>query len=341
MTDMHSASLCSHVVAGWADSGQGGFAALIAGLAAVLSGAGLLALAGLARLWPIFDVASHTAFHAAGAVAGGLLALGLLFWLGRPVSALVALAGVGALTIFVPAFVASSATVDSAELSRPRSPGTYRLVSLNTWHRNRSQDELMAFLEGANADLLVLLEFGPTKRRWFRRLSKTFPYRAGCSDQISCSVEVLSRHPIVNAVTSSRDRGERPPRVIVKFGDALSGLTLFGVHLMRPIDSYYGNFNEVNLVAENVRQVPRGPVIVAGDFNLTGWSANWSMFRRRSGLKHMGRFLPSWPTGPRGVPQLAIDHVFASREINFERVVLGPSVGSDHRPLIVDFRMSN
>lgn len=315
----------------------------LAAFLAVLAGCGVLGLAAFGRFIPVMDIASHAAFHAVGAIVGGLTAL-LLAQCGHAWRACAGLATIAVATVLTPVAIASMSEMDRAALIAARPAGMLRLVSLNTWHANQNLEEVVAFLEEARADVVVLVEFGPGKRRWLKRLKATYPHQAGCSQNIFCSVQFLSRHPFEGFSTFSRDWAPGPPRVEVTFGSKFQGLTLIGVHLMRPIDSYLGNYREVNLVAERVRSVRerrRGPVIVAGDFNLTAWSSNWSVFRKRSGLKHMGRFLPSWPSQPRGLPQLAIDHVFASNDVTFHNVALGPDVGSDHRAIIADFKLSN
>jgi endonuclease/exonuclease/phosphatase family metal-dependent hydrolase len=44
--------------------------------------------------------------------------------------------------------------------------------------------------------------------------------------------------------------------------------------------------------------------------------------------------LPTWPVSGPGLPQLAIDHMFADRELLFpDGVITGRYAGSDHLPI--------
>ncbi len=332
----------STVVAGtpwYEQAGALGLGTVGLGALSLLAGLGVLGLAMLGPIWPVFDIAAHLGLHAAGAVFGGILAI-FLVWCGWPIRAVLALPAIAVATIALPSVIAIFSTLGVDDATTRPAQGTLRIVSLNTWHSNQDLDATVTFLEQVKADVVVLAEFGPEKRRVLRRLATSYPYQTGCSQVIYCGMQLLSRYPLKNTSFLSRHLRTGPPTVLATLGPELGGLQIIGVHLMRPIDSYLGNYREVQQIAGLAREANiLGPVVVAGDFNLTGWSSNWRTFRNRSGLMHMDRFLPSWPAAPSGLPQLAIDHVFASQGITFERVRLGPAVGSDHRPLVVDIRL--
>jgi endonuclease/exonuclease/phosphatase (EEP) superfamily protein YafD len=237
----------------------------------------------------------------------------------------------GLATLTVPALLAWTATVE--ESVRPGS-SEIKIVSLNTWHANTGLDRLQAYLEHEDADLVLLVEFGPPKFALIDRLKGRYPFAAGCAQSWDCSVEVLSKHPIASAMAGRREAFDGPPRMVVGFGAGARPLTVIATHMMRPIDGPNGHLKEMRRVAGIARGAP-GPVIVAGDFNATSWSHSFRVFREESGLVHMGRYLPSWPSQSRGLPpQLNIDHLWVSEDLAVSDVHLGPDVGSDHRPLV-------
>lgn len=290
----------------------------------------------LASAWPLgawstyADAFSHLFGHALGGIIGSALAL---VWWRR---AWVALVGVGLATLAVPAVFAWLATVE--ETVRP-GPGEIKIVSLNTWHANGDLDRLQAYLEHEDADLVLLYEFGPTKQSLVAGLQGRYPFAAGCAESWDCSVAILSKHAYASSVAGRREEFDGPPRMVVTFGSGPRPLTVIGAHMMRPIDGPNGHLKEMRRVAGIARSAP-GPAIVAGDFNSTWWSHSFKVFREESGLTHMGRYLPSWPSLSRGLPpQLNIDHVWVSKELAVTEVHLGPDVGSDHRPLVAVVRM--
>ena len=83
--------------------------------------------------------------------------------------------------------------------------------------------------------------------------------------------------------------------------------------------------------------VAEGPRIVIGDFNCTDGSPYFADFLFVSGLRDsrlgFGR-QPSWPTW--SPYRIAIDHAFLSPDLAVVGRRLGPEIGSDHRPLILD-----
>lgn len=302
-----------------------------------------LALGWLGRFHPVADIASHATCHLIGTLIGATLGV-IACRAGRTALAVTLVAVCAVSTLAIPSWLASQAIWSLEDRTTPPTDGNIRIVSLNAWHSNRDVDALERFLESVAADIIVLTEFGPAKSALAKRLANKFPHQAGCSDNIWCAMHLLSRHPIMRSQTTSRHNGTGPPTVEVQFGAALRNLSVIGVHLMRPIDSRWGSYNEVTQIAARVRALSKSagaPVIVAGDFNLTPWSWNWRKFRDESGLKNAGPAWPalspaSWPAAPLVAPQLAIDHVFVSDELSVTRIGLGPVVGSDHLPVIAD-----
>lgn len=78
------------------------------------------------------------------------------------------------------------------------------------------------------------------------------------------------------------------------------------------------------------------PAIVAGDFNATADSSLFDPLRERFlvGFERAGRgYGYTWPAG---LPGIRIDHVLASPDWEFTDAVVGPDLGSDHRPVIAE-----
>ena len=89
-------------------------------------------------------------------------------------------------------------------------------------------------------------------------------------------------------------------------------------------------------------------LILAGDFNSTPWSFTLRRQDKRLGLERLTRALPSWPTARRTIwgigwplPVLPIDHVYAGRAWRAVSVRRGPSLGSDHFPIVVQIAPSS
>jgi endonuclease/exonuclease/phosphatase (EEP) superfamily protein YafD len=92
-------------------------------------------------------------------------------------------------------------------------------------------------------------------------------------------------------------------------------------------------------LAAEVRQVNE-PWIVGGDFNLTRYSPVFDRLIEASGLRDTqpaGTWQPTWLAAFWPLA-LRIDHVFVSPEFCVDSNVVGPGIGSDHRPVRVRLR---
>lgn len=283
-----------------------------------------LAAGALGRYSADLDVLANARAHLACIAAFAALALWLDY---RPVVVL----GLGAfLTLAAHGLVAQQ---NEGPLAGSAASGRWTVLSLNTWHAHADPAALTDALIEANADVLVLTEFGPNKIAELHRLEKFYAYRADCAALWDCSIAVLSRHPFTTS--GATPEGDGPARVWLTFGKGEDAFTVLGVHVLEPLRSSAIHARELSSLAGITLGIS-GKVLVAGDFNATPWTSGFARFEELSGLQHMGRYLPSFPSGRKGLPQLAIDHMFASQGVRFEEVWLGPDVGSDHRPVLAN-----
>ena len=116
-----------------------------------------------------------------------------------------------------------------------------------------------------------------------------------------------------------------------------------GLHLRWPITPAYAAAREVALarLAKLARQAPR-PLVLVGDFNLTPHDGAFERLLVNGGLVNAAAasgLVTTWPASAgrwtRRLPGLQIDHCLVTHGIRAESFVLGPWVGSDHRPVLV------
>ena len=81
-----------------------------------------------------------------------------------------------------------------------------------------------------------------------------------------------------------------------------------------------------------------GPTVVTGDFNATLWSHAYRELQRRGGLTESMRGFGLQPSYPVGAPLLRvpIDNLLHSTDLATVSRQLGPALGSDHFPLLVE-----
>ncbi len=92
-----------------------------------------------------------------------------------------------------------------------------------------------------------------------------------------------------------------------------------------------GQLRQMQALSAWLETIP-GRHIVMGDFNATPFSRMLSTLEEATGLRRLTE-LPTWPAWI-GLPQIAIDHIFASPDITLLRPeMIGNPSGSDHYPI--------
>ncbi len=226
-----------------------------------------------------------------------------------------------------------------AERAAPGTPRFLRVVTFNVWHPNQRIDDIAQFLAGTDADLVVMQEMTPATWDTLKAaLRARYPYSLGDNGLV-----MLSKHAFIE--NGRVDRGGMPPwaSLMLRFAKIeVNGteVTVAGAHLARPFYpslQYADTLTLVNFVRQQ-----HGPLIVAGDFNMTPWTDKLTGFTQTTGLKRYNTFHFTWPLHVRGIPFLpfvAIDHVFASPGFAEIATTTGPRLGSDHRPVIADIAL--
>lgn len=304
------------------------FAAGVVGLALLAPlGIALAGLSGIGHRW--VDILAQFTGPALVAAAAGLVAAAHLRW-----RTLVAAA------VIVCAFVLAAG---SSQWAPPRgdpeegSPN-FTLYSANLQARNTDVDAMATSIAAADADVVVLVEFGDAPAAEIDRVLAGYPYRAvnGRIDRPSGAARsvIASRRPL-------RDIRLRIPTLFVvgaRVETDIGPVTIAGVHMTRPwpYQIQWEQIRQAEGLSVWARSVD-GPVIAAGDFN--------SVSSARIGriIKGDGALIPApgWPgTWPAKLPAAAgmtIDQVYRSPDLALEERRLGLPTGSDHRPVITRF----
>jgi endonuclease/exonuclease/phosphatase (EEP) superfamily protein YafD len=219
----------------------------------------------------------------------------------------------------------------------------FRLVAANVLTSNQNKDAALEFLRKADADVILLIE---TDERWLEALEPlfdTYPNRVVEPRDDNFGIALFSRPPLTN--TSVIDVGTADvPSIATDVVLGSQSIHLLGTHAWPPSSSNHAFLrnNQLEQIAAFVRR-QSGPVVVVGDLNATPWSPYFADLLRDSGLKNssQGRGLfGSWHANL-PVLRIPLDHCLVSPEIHVLDKRLGPNIGSDHLPVIVDLQISS
>jgi endonuclease/exonuclease/phosphatase (EEP) superfamily protein YafD len=301
--------------------------------AGLVIGAILTLIGLLARWFPALDIVNNgLPFLLAGtlvvAILAGLARSGLL--------AVLAL-----LLVIVNCTHFTLALEGGAQDAPAGAPRFLRVVTFNVWHHNDRIEDVAKFLADTDADLVVMQEM--TSASWAKlreALGARYPYSLG-----DYGLVILSKYNIIE--NGRVDRGGMPPwaSLMLRFAKIeVKGtqVTFAGAHLARPFYPKLQYSDALSLV--NFVRQQHGPLILAGDFNMSPWTDKLTGFTQATGLERYNTFHFTWPLHARGLtllPFVAIDHVFASPDFAKIATDVGPRLGSDHRAVIADIALAS
>ena len=282
----------------------------------------------LSRYFIYLDVFSHLTIHFAIAA----IALGWAFLVPKHrlfTAVTLMLAGMLALGLWPDRY--SRELPPRSEAGAPSGFRELRVMSFNTWQRNRQQDAIRLLIEQQDPDVVFLAEASRFDQLMINEMKQEFPYQYPSSVQpAGFRLLLISRYPLRDVVL--RGLWDGPVFARASLGPEWGNLTIVGTHTIRA-PRVRAQWNQIKAFARYVAAIP-APRLVMGDFNATPYSRMSAEMVQVTGLKQRS-ILPTWPAGGWRLPQIAIDHMFAEQSLLFpDGVIVGTSAGSDHLPIL-------
>lgn len=214
----------------------------------------------------------------------------------------------------------------------------YRILNYNVLQTNDRTQDIADYIATERIDFMLLLE---TDKTWSEEmefeLRDHFPHRFAEPRADYQGLTFYSKHPwkSIRLVTEFEE-----PVMEAVFLLAEGPLTLLGIHApqpVRPESAARRNalFKQLGDYAAGLS----GSVVVAGDFNATPWSPRFQALLERSNLDDSawGRGIQNtWYRFPVLFLGLPIDHILV-RGVAVRDREIGPPIGSDHRPVLLNF----
>ncbi|MEM9365963.1 MAG: endonuclease/exonuclease/phosphatase family protein [Planctomycetota bacterium] len=223
-------------------------------------------------------------------------------------------------------------------------PADYRLLTMNVLTSNPEKQRVTDYIVAEDPDFILLQEINES---WVthldERLGGTWPYSKTIPRDDNFGIGIYSKLPWSQIDVVQYANEITTPTISSSF-DLPGGkkLRVVVTHPVPPIGGDYWRSRNEHFVAiaSDVVSGISERTIVAGDLNCTPWSWHFRELVRRSRLRNSAKgFGPSisWSPTSLTVFGLPIDHVLVGEAITIRDRVVGPHLGSDHRPIIVDF----
>ncbi len=295
------------------------FDRLLIFLTALVVTASLLPLG--ARLWWVLDLTTHFRLQYLALIAP-LLALTAARRLWRPA---VALLCAGAFTL-VPVLPYVPQPAEPVAIGPP--PMT--IAAINVSFRQFSPRRLLQIIADASPDVLLLVEFTPHAAEVLKKLDDSYAYQLKLPAEGPYGIALYSRFELASAAPFSLGS---VPAVQALVRGPNGAFTFVGVHLSAPTSPRRATqrTGELKLLAEH-RATIAGPLVVAGDFNLTPYSPYYQDWIASSGLTDTRRHRTLSVSWPAVLPILGIpiDHVAVSKDFDILAHKRLDNFDSDH-----------
>lgn len=270
-------------------------------------------------------------------VAGLLVVVGFLgpihrsvdtISMGRPIFGLLSVLGVLAAKpvwlrlVFLTTSVAGCLTVVSFFL--PQEPGSdIRIYSKNLWAGNSEIPALVADIEAARVDAVMLQEVSDQNRFILDLLEESFPYQHLCRFSGWSGIALVSRHPFEGEPVCSGWRAVAAAPIRLE-GERV---WLVSAHIPWPWPHHSA---DSEAEAERVLSEMDGAVIMAGDFNIVPWAGRVERIASITNTQLAG---PVRPTLRYRRAPLPIDFALAPGGGSVE---MRPLLGSDHAGIVAN-----
>jgi endonuclease/exonuclease/phosphatase (EEP) superfamily protein YafD len=215
-----------------------------------------------------------------------------------------------------------------------------KVLSVNFSYRQFSVRRFLEMVRDIDPDVVVVQELTPYAAEVLAPLDETLPHYFKMPADGRFGIAVWSRLPLESAVPFAL--GRQPAiEARVRFRD--SAFTVLGVHLNAPTSPRRAaaRNTELRLLAERSAAI-EGPLVVAGDFNVTPYSPLFGDWLAASGLTDTRRGrTPSVSWRPADLPILGIpiDHVAVSSEFAILAHRRLPNFGSDHYGVLAELAL--
>lgn len=223
-----------------------------------------------------------------------------------------------------------------------------RLLNANVLISNTHYEPLAQLIQKEAPDIVALQEVDAT---WLNVLEPTmhgqYPYRKLVPVDSPFGIALYSKFPLSGVQVKffgKAYRGRFFPSILAQVQcGAKCGPTGFGILVTHPLPPKAGFEVRNSQLADIAQQrASFGPkLIITGDLNISQWSPYFSQFIHDTGLQDSQLGFGVQPSWPADMPlfRVPIDHVLISPGIEVIHRRLGPDIGSDHLPVIVDLQI--
>ena len=311
------------------------------GLKLAAAGMIFLLIAGwMQNIHPAFDSPSHFRLHLVSAlVVTGLVLLVFRCWVWAMAGLLVAAISIGLTLPYLPGSGGINAQAALVENIDDDPANILRVVQANVRYNNAETHKASKIIAAAKPDIILLQEITRISEGILTDFEDSHPHQVFCHRQGVGSVAILSRFPLGNP---------NRRQCLWRLGFARADFVING----KPVAfaSFHSRWpwpfsqpRQLQALRPEFEQLGH-PVILAGDFNATPWSAAVQQTAEITGSKIASGLHFTWGSPATQLrqlmgPVLPIDQIMISPELSYLSRRVLPDSGSDHYPVLTRIRL--
>ena len=213
-----------------------------------------------------------------------------------------------------------------------------RVMTFNLLSDNERFGEVVSYIRATDPDVVFLHEASRPWEMAFEAAELDYEVTRSRSEELIFGTLVLSRPGDEVTSYGFTLRGARAVQVIH------DGVAVLGIHPLAPTTAERSAIRNAQLeFAARWANEQTGPHVIVGDFNATPWSYPFRRLLADTELRNSQKghgIQATFPADDPFVLRVPIDHLLHSPDLAVTERRLGPRLGSDHLPLIVDLAPS-
>lgn len=263
----------------------------------------------------------------------GLAVIGVIFLTGRRRKTGAAFLGFACVNLAVVLLAVAGRT-----RAMPEGAPVVRAMLINVNTRFGDPVRVGQAIRDADPDLLVLEEISDSWMKDLAWLTNAYPHFLAHPQEDNFGIGLFSKRPIAQARIIFMGSAD-VPSILATVEMGPTHLAVLATHPLPPGGAEYSRMRNEQLGRIPGMVRPAAPLILLGDLNVTPWNRHFRTLLKDAGLldSARGRWVqPTWPV-QNVLFRVPLDHFLHSPDVVVARRLIGPDVGSDHFPLIVDF----
>ncbi|MFZ9001960.1 MAG: endonuclease/exonuclease/phosphatase family protein [Bacteriovoracaceae bacterium] len=211
---------------------------------------------------------------------------------------------------------------------------SFKLLSLNVLHSNKEHKQVIDYILKQGPDFVSLYETGASWLETIDYLKTKYPFSYFVSSEEAFGQAFFSKYPFNVCEKGLRDTSA--PYFCMEVGLSGYKVNMVAAHPQSPLSkkrSVHRN-NQLKELAALFKS-SQGPKLLFGDLNITPYSPFFKDLCSETNFEFQA-LRPTWPA-PYGLIGIPIDHFLHTPDVVVEKKRIGPYMGSDHYPVLVEF----